>query len=232
MNGLVVVTGALGATGRETVATLLESGRRVAAVDVDAAGLAELAAATGSDRLTTHVADLTDAAAVSALVADVRAGHGSTVDGLVHLVGGWRGADGFTGNTDDDWAVLSAALVDTLRHMTLALHDDLVASEAGRAVIVSASSVAKPTAGNANYVTAKAAAETWMAALSDSFARAEGNAAAVVAVVNWIGTGKTATTPAALAAGIRDIMGSDLLHDGASLNGTRVDLTPSAAQPA
>ena len=140
-------------------------------------------------------------------------------------MGGWRGGDGFTDNTDDDWAVLSASLIDTLRQTTLALHDDLVASPGGRAVIVSATSVAKPTAGNANYVTAKAAAETWMAALADSFRTAGDTAAAVVAVVNWIGTGKTATTPAQLAAGIRDIMGGD----ATALNGARVDLTPGSA---
>ena len=50
-------------------------------------------------------------------------------------------------NTDDDWRFLSAALIDTLRHVTLAFHDDLVRSSAGRAVIVSATAAAAPTAG-------------------------------------------------------------------------------------
>ena len=45
-------------------------------------------------------------------------------------------------NTDEDWRFLSAALIDTLRHVTLSFHDDLVRSTAGRAVIVSARAAA------------------------------------------------------------------------------------------
>lgn len=219
--GLVLVTGATGATGGETVRALVAAGHRVAAVGRNADRLAELAATVDSDRLTTHVGDVTDAAATRDLVAEVHEVTGTGIDGLVHLVGGWRGGTSFADNTEEDWAVLSSALVDTLRHTTLALHDDLVASPAGRVVIVSAASVATPQAGNANYVAAKAAAEAWMGSLADSFAKAGDTAAAVVAVIGWIGTGKTATTPEALAAGLVDIIDGD-----ATRNGTRVDLRP------
>ncbi|WP_051510340.1 SDR family oxidoreductase [Intrasporangium oryzae] len=171
MMSVVIVTGATGATGRATCAALVAAGHRVAAVDRDAEGLAAVAAEVASDALTTHTCDLTDPSATRAAVDEVRTAHGR-IDGLVHLVGGWRGGKAFTDNVDADWAVLSALLIDTLRHVTLAVHDDLVASPAGRAVIISAASVASPTAGNANYVAAKAAAEAWIAALADSF-RAE-----------------------------------------------------------
>lgn len=229
---VVIVTGATGATGRATCAALVAAGHRVAAVDRDAEGLAAVAAEVASEALTTHTCDLTDADATRAVVDEVRAAHGR-IDGLVHLVGGWRGGKGFTDNVDADWDFLSALLIDTLRHVTLAVHDDLVASPAGRAVIISAASVASPTAGNANYVAAKAAAEAWVAALAASFrsqqsGRAEDprpqTAAAVTGIVSWIGEGKTATTPAALAEGIREMIEGD----AAALNGTRVDLRPTA----
>ena len=108
--------------------------------------------------------------AVCALAARVRDRFGAA-DGLVHLVGGFRGGASFTDNSDDDWRFLSAGLIDTLRHVTIAFHDDLARSSAGRAVIVSAQAAQKPAAGAANYAAAKAAAEAWMLALADSFRR-------------------------------------------------------------
>lgn len=241
---VVVVTGATGASGRATCAALVAAGHRVAAVGRSADALeAVVAAIDGGDggdgaggtdtsaMVSTHVFDLTDPAAAPALAAEVRSAHGA-VDGLVHLIGGWRGEKAFGDNGADDWAFLSANLVDTLRHVTLALHDDLVASPAGRAVIVSAAAAATPTAGNANYATAKAAAETWLLALADSFrAHQSGRksdptpqvAAAVIGVVSYIGDGAKATSPAAVADGILQIIGGD----AADLNGTRFDLRPA-----
>ena len=46
--------------------------------------------------------------------------------------------------------------LDTLRHTTLAFHDDLVRAPAGRVAIVSARAAAKPSADSANYAAAKA----------------------------------------------------------------------------
>ncbi len=154
---------------------MLARGEQVVAVGRDAASLeslrAELDGALGDGataRLDTRVCDLLDGDAVQALARDVVADHGH-VDALFHLVGGWRGGDRFTDSTDDDWRWLSGNLVDTLRHTTLALHDHLVASGRGRVAIVSAAAAQAPTAGNAAYASAKAAAETWLGALADSF---------------------------------------------------------------
>ena len=176
---VVVVTGATGATGRATCAALLARGEQVVAVGRDAASLESLRAELGSaldgqpgggtaGRLDTRVCDLLDGDAVQALAREVVADHGH-VDALFHLVGGWRGGDRFTDSTDDDWRWLSGNLVDTLRHTTLALHDHLLASGRGRVAIVSAAAAQAPTAGNAAYASAKAAAETWLGALADSF---------------------------------------------------------------
>ncbi len=82
-----VVTGAGAGTGREVVLALLARGGRVAAVDLSRAGLdgtAALATTASTDRLSTHLVDLTDRAAVEALPQAVRRAHGH-VDGLVNV---------------------------------------------------------------------------------------------------------------------------------------------------
>jgi NADP-dependent 3-hydroxy acid dehydrogenase YdfG len=227
---VVVVTGATGGTGRATCAALVERGERVVAVGRDDASLAALATEVGpqgAELLATRVCDLLDGDAVRALAAELVETFGG-VDALFHLVGGWRGGKHFTESTDDDWAWLSGNLVDTLRHTTLALHDALAASGRGRVAIVSAAAASTPTAGNAAYAAAKAAAETWLASLADSFASAEvtPGSAATVGVVKWIGEGRTATRPAELAAWLVDLLDGD----GAALNGARVELWPGAEQ--
>jgi NAD(P)-dependent dehydrogenase (short-subunit alcohol dehydrogenase family) len=82
-----VVTGGGSGMGRELVVQLLRRDARVAAVDLRAEGLAgtaELAAA--GDRLSTHVLDITDRAAVAGLPEAVVAAHGR-VDGLLNNAG-------------------------------------------------------------------------------------------------------------------------------------------------
>lgn len=82
-----VVTGGANGIGRETVLALLAEGARVAAVDVRAESLAELAAtADAGERLSTHAVDLTDRTAVAALPAEIVAAHGQ-VDGLLNVAG-------------------------------------------------------------------------------------------------------------------------------------------------
>ena len=82
---VIVVTGAGNGVGRAVALEALRRGARVAGVDVSAAGLAETAS-LGADpeRLSTHVVDITDKAAVAALPAAVVDRFGQ-VDGLVHL---------------------------------------------------------------------------------------------------------------------------------------------------
>jgi len=82
-----VVTGAGSGMGRELTLELLRRGARVAAVDLGATGLEETASlAAAGDRLSTHVLDITDGAAVDALPGAVVAAHGA-VDGLVNNAG-------------------------------------------------------------------------------------------------------------------------------------------------
>ncbi|MDQ2846465.1 MAG: SDR family NAD(P)-dependent oxidoreductase [Actinomycetota bacterium] len=222
---VVLVTGATGIAGRAACSALAAAGHQVIAVARDADSLAALSA----DRVDAKSVDLADAAAVLTLATSVRERYGA-IDGLVHLVGGWRGGEGFTTNTDEDWAFLSSNLIDTLRHATQAVHDDLVASRCGRAVIVSATAAAKPTAGNANYATAKAAAEAWLRALADSLRRNQSGrkdnplpqtSAAVILVIKAIGDAAGFTPAEALASRIAGLFDAD----ADELNGARIDLT-------
>ena len=82
-----VVTGGGNGVGREVVLGLLARGARVAAVDLRADGLAEtVEAARGGDRLSTHVVDVTDRAAVEALAVAVVDEY-DRVDGLINVAG-------------------------------------------------------------------------------------------------------------------------------------------------
>ena len=83
-----VVTGGGNGIGREVVREIVMRGGTAAAVDVDADGLAETAAELrgAPDRVSTHVVDLTDRAAVEALATEVIERHGQ-VDGLVNVAG-------------------------------------------------------------------------------------------------------------------------------------------------
>jgi 3-oxoacyl-[acyl-carrier protein] reductase len=166
----VVVAGAGGAAGREVCAALTAAGAHVVAVSSRADAIEEIAAAE------THALDLADADAVAEWATALRSRRPS-VDGLIHLVGGWR-----SGVSDDDWKWLERRVLTTLRVASRELRDDLSASSAGRLAIVSSASVAAPRWGMANYVTLKAAAETWVAALANGW-RVKGTPTAAVTFV-------------------------------------------------
>ena len=155
----VLIAGATSASGRAATRTLLDAGAHVVPTGRDAAKLAPLAA-LGAE---TAALDLTDEAAVRGLVEDLHA-RGTRIDGLLHLVGGWRGGGGLAGQTEEDYRALEASFT-ALRHVSRALDDDLRASSAGRLAIVSSTAVTRPLAGGANYAAVKAASEAWTLSL-------------------------------------------------------------------
>lgn len=175
----VLVAGATSAAGIAVTAALSVAGARVIAVGSNAGRLQALRDQV-PDAIT-HVCDLSSFDAVTALAetlhADaLREGWGQ-IDGLIHLVGGWRGGGGLAGQSDEDWDFLHRNVVTTLRNTTRAFNNDLLASPAGRLAIVSSVSVDKPAPGGANYAAAKAAAETWTRAVAQGFAKASRDAA-------------------------------------------------------
>jgi len=106
------------------------------------------------------------------------------VDGLLHLVGGWRGGDPIESFDMDDYEWLHDLLVRTLQNASRAFHGALTESGNGRFALVSSTQAQAPNGTNAAYAATKAAAESWTLALADSF---EGTGAtANIVVVNAI----------------------------------------------
>jgi len=171
----VVVAGAGGTAGRAVCAALTAAGAHVVAVGSRAESLTD-ADGLGVDAAETAVVDLADPVAVAAWATELRTRRPS-IDGVLHLVGGWR-----SGSAHDDWQWLETRVLTTLRVISRELRDDLSASNAGRLAIVSSASVAEPKWGMANYVTLKAAAEAWVQALASGW-RTKGTPTAAVTFV-------------------------------------------------
>ncbi|MDO5626821.1 MAG: SDR family oxidoreductase [Mobilicoccus sp.] len=173
-DAVVVVAGAAGAAGPPTLEALLARGATVVAVDHAADRLDPVVARAAENapagRAVGLVVDLLDEDATREAMAGVLAEHGR-IDGLFHLVGGWRGGAGIVEADLGDWALLHDLLIVTLQHTTRATHDALVTS-GGRLAIVSTTQAQQPSATNAAYAAAKAAAEAWTLAVADSFAKA------------------------------------------------------------
>jgi NADP-dependent 3-hydroxy acid dehydrogenase YdfG len=178
---VVVVAGATGAAGPAVVQRLVASGATVVAAARSAGPLQRIVDEAngqgGAGRAVPAAVDLLDDEATWSWAARVASEHGH-VDGLIHLVGGWRGGKSITEADLADWDVLHDLLIRTLQHTTRAFHDALRASDDARLAIISTVQVAEPSATNAAYAAAKAAAEAWTLAVADSFAGS--GAAAVV----------------------------------------------------
>lgn len=215
----VLIAGATSAAGVAAAGGLTAAGARVIAVGSDAGRLERLREAV--PEASVHTCDLASWLAVQGLAQAVHEAHGP-IDGLLHLVGGWRGGGGLAGQSDEDWEFLHERVLTTLRHTTRAFNNDLVASVAGRLAIVSSVTVDNPTPGGANYAAAKAAAETWTRAVGYGFTRATAPAASVVFVVKALDG-----LEAELAKNVVDLWE----HDPASVNNTRIRLEPSLPVP-
>jgi NAD(P)-dependent dehydrogenase (short-subunit alcohol dehydrogenase family) len=176
---VIAVAGATGNLGPTVVRRLADDGARVSACGRDQASLDALAADIPTP-IETDVVDLLDAEATKAWAADLAARHDGRVDGLVHLVGGWRGGKPIEDAPLEDWDFLSPMLVQTLQRATQAFAPALMES-GGRFVLVSSSQAQAPTHPNAVYAAAKGATETWALALADRF-KGSGATANIVVV--------------------------------------------------
>ncbi|TDC10258.1 SDR family NAD(P)-dependent oxidoreductase [Nonomuraea longispora] len=207
---IVLVTGAGGPTGEAVTGYFRKNGHTVIGVDK-------------------QDVDLLDRAAVAGLAERIDREHGR-VDGVVHLVGGWRGSDSFAETDLADWDALHDLLIRTLQHVSLAFEPLLRRSGNGRFVIVSAKAAQHPEAGGAAYAAAKAAAEAWTFSLADAL-RDTSSAATVLVVKALVNDAMRAARPDAEFAGFTDV--NDLaaavggLYDrpAQEINGTRWDLT-------
>ncbi|NJC22481.1 NADP-dependent 3-hydroxy acid dehydrogenase YdfG [Arthrobacter pigmenti] len=193
----VLIAGATSQAGIATAEALSAAGAKVIAVGSDSGRLQSALGHMPTVELRT--CNLADAAAVGSLAARLR-DEGIAVDGLIHLVGGWRGGSGIEGQAEEDYEFLHTSVLTTLRNTTRSFVSDLERSARGRLAIVSATAVDQPTAGNASYAAVKAAAETWVRAVAHEFAGqsesdAKGPAAAIVVVKALLDDGMQAARP-------------------------------------
>ena len=227
---MVAIAGVGGGLGPIVAGRLARAGAIVAGTDRDAATLDEVGAGLpDAERWDGRVVDLLDEDAAGEWCAALVDRFGR-VDGLVHLVGGWRGGEPLHEEPLEDWALLHDLLIRTVQHTTRAFHDAIAASAHGRFVLVSAKQAQRPSNTNAAYAAAKAAAEAWTLALADGFDG--GPATANIVVVDAILTPRmreedpdgdfSTFTPAEHLADAIAFLCSDA---AAEMNGQRMPLT-------
>jgi NAD(P)-dependent dehydrogenase (short-subunit alcohol dehydrogenase family) len=186
---VIAIAGAGGGLGPVVAQRLAEAGASLSLVDRHQETADEVASGLGlpDDRVDPRAVDLLDPQAASEWANAVEEKFGK-IDGLLHLVGGYRGGDPIQSFDLADYEFLHDLLVRTLQHTSRAFHTALTASEHGRFVLVSSAAAQSPEDGIAAYAAAKAAAEAWTLALADSFAG--GRATANIVVVNAIETSR------------------------------------------
>jgi NAD(P)-dependent dehydrogenase (short-subunit alcohol dehydrogenase family) len=214
LNGAVIaVAGAGGPAGRAVLLRLAEAGATVVGADAHPERLAEAVDAAryahGGATVVGDTVDLLDPQATRDWAEHIEKDFGR-VDGLVHLVGGWRGSATFTDTDLADWDLLEKLLIRTVQHTSLAFYDGLERSDRGRYLLISAAGASKPTAGNAAYSASKAAAEAWTLAMADGYRKAGGedgpsSAAAIMVVKALVHDAMRAERPNAKFAGFTDV---------------------------
>lgn len=227
---VIAIAGVGGGLGPLVAERLAAGGAIVAGTDRDAETLERVGAALPDpERWDGRTVDLLDEEAAQEWCAALVERFGR-VDGLMHLVGGWRGGTPLHEAPLEDWDLLHDLLIRTVQHTTRGFHDALLASPAGRFVLVSAKQAQAPSNENASYAAAKAAAEAWTLALADGFA--DSSATANIIVVDAILTPKMREespeeefptfTPAEHIADAIAFLCSD---SAAEMNGQRLPLT-------
>lgn len=165
---VIAIAGVGGGLGPLVAERLAQAGATVAGTDRDQAVLDSVGSDLPAERWDGRPVDLLDEEAVRGWCAALVERFGR-VDGLVHLVGGWRGGQPLHEAPPADWDLLHGLLIRTVQHTTRAFHDQLAGSDHGRFVLVSAKQAQAPTNTNAAYAAAKAAAEAWTLAFADGF---------------------------------------------------------------
>jgi NAD(P)-dependent dehydrogenase (short-subunit alcohol dehydrogenase family) len=178
---VIAIAGVSGGLGPVVAAALAAEGATIAGADVSQEKADEVGGQLGlsEDRWDGRAVDLLDEDAAREWCSVLVERFGR-VDGLLHLVGGWRGGESLASAPLADWDLLHDLLIRTVQHTSRAFHDELLASAHGRFVLVSSKQAQEPTDTNAAYAAAKAAAEAWTLALADGFENTRATANVIV----------------------------------------------------
>ncbi|MSP83092.1 MAG: SDR family oxidoreductase [Alphaproteobacteria bacterium] len=164
---LALVTGGAGGIGQAVVIRLLADGFKVAVLDINQAGLAELRAKAvkGADRLTLWPCDQTDERAARDTVARVEKDVGP-IDALVNVIG-WVGTSRFIDEDSTYWRKVIAINLEAILYVTHAVLKGMVERKRGKIVHFASDAGRVGTSGEVVYSATKGG----IIALAKSLAR-------------------------------------------------------------
>jgi 2-hydroxycyclohexanecarboxyl-CoA dehydrogenase len=181
---VAIVTGAAGGMGVAVCERLAADGYRVAAIDIDRAGLAAIEPTISRNGGRTYAVDLTEPDEVTTAVLQIAADLGPVV-ALVNLVG-WTEMHGFLTESIEYWRKVMALNFECLLVITQAVATLMVERGSGRIVNVSSDAGKVGQSGEAVYAGAKGAVIAWSKSLARELARHHVN-------VNVVAPGPTET---------------------------------------
>jgi len=149
---LAFVTGAAGGMGRAAVARLVKDGYRIAAMDRDQKGLAEVAKEHGK-AVVAYPCDQTDEKAARAAVGEAIAKQGP-IDAFVNLTG-WAGTTRFFEETSDYWRKVIGINLESLFFVAQPILLDMIERKRGKMVFVASDAGRVGTSGEAVYAATK-----------------------------------------------------------------------------
>ena len=153
-SNVVIVTGASGNLGRAVLSDLAQRPVRIVAIDRERSGIEDALAGAGDGHVVHAGVDLTDAAAVDAVVNATLKAFGR-IDGVVHTVGGFA----YAPMAESDAALFERMFrlnVVTTVNVVRAALAPMCAAGRGSIVTVAAGAALKAPAGLAAYAAAKA----------------------------------------------------------------------------
>jgi len=163
----IVITGATGALGARTAHAFAERGHSLALLGHEQNKLDSLVRDLNlpDNRLFTSAIDLRNRQAVHDSAEAVANKFGG-VHALIHLVGGWTGGKTLAEVSEDELTSMLGQHVWTTFHLFQAFGPKLAASQWGRVIVVSASTVPNPPGKAGAYTAAKAAQENLVLTLA------------------------------------------------------------------
>jgi len=152
--GVALITGAAGGMGRACVERLARDGFKIAAFDIDAAGVRESVAKVSTDARPYSI-DQTNEAQVRQAVAAVEQEMG-TIEALVNTTG-WCEGTRFDEETVEYWQKVVAVNYMAALYVTFPVLRSMISRKRGKIVYITSDAAKIGTAGEAVYAGAKAA---------------------------------------------------------------------------
>ena len=167
---IVVITGAAGGVGQIVTKRWLDAGASVLAVDAHNTGHQALQTFVGpTDRLATHVADLTTEPGARSIVDAARSAFGADPDTLLHLVGGFGMGPLDGEDAASTWQRMLDLNLNSSFHCFRAMIPALKARGGGWMVAMGSKAVGAPPAQMAAYTASKAGLAALVHSASEEF---------------------------------------------------------------